>query len=640
MKKIALLGNPNTGKSSIFNLLTGLKQKTGNFAGVTVDLKVGFAELNNEKYQFIDFPGTYSIFPRSNEERVVFETLQNKQHNSFPDALMVILDSSNLERNLLLFDQLYDLNLPILLVLNMTDKAKKYKISLQHEALQQMYPNATIIEVNGRIGLGKDRILEALSSLKQREGEPAFPFDEGTENHKQDIEKRRIKIKRETSKIIDTSEQPTRKKSQRADRFFLHPVFGYVFFLVVLFSIFQGVFTLAAYPMDWIDQGFAFLSNTLSNSLPPGIATDLLTQGVLPGIGGVVVFVPQIALLFLFIGILEETGYLTRVIFLMDRLMRPLGLNGRSVVPLISSWACAVPGIMAARMITNWKERMITIMVAPLMSCSARIPVYTILISIVIPNENLFGFLNLQGLVMLGLYVLGLVSALIVAFVLNRFIQNKDRSFLLLELPSYHLPRWENVGTMVYDKTKTFVLDAGKIILALSIVLWFGASFGPKGHVVEMSIEQLHPKGVEAPKDLNAEQLEHSFIGIFGQAIEPAIRPLGYDWKIGIALITSFAAREVFVGTLATIYSVENGEENEKTLIAKMKSQRFSDGRLVYSFASGISLLIFYVYALQCMATVAVVRKETNSWAWAIGQLVAFSLLAYFLSFLTYQFLK
>lgn len=634
MKKIAVLGNPNTGKSSVFNMLTGLKQKTGNFAGVTIDLKYGYAN----DFQIIDFPGTYSIYPRSHEEGVVFETLKSSSSPNFPDGLMVILDASNLERNLLLFDQLYDLNLPILLVLNMSDKAKKHNISIQLQGLQQSYPEAKIVEVNGRIGLGKDRIFEALQNLPQRTSELAFPFFETQEEQKKDVQARRAKIAEQVTEILVKEEDTNRRWSILADKILLHPIFGYIFFLLVLFLVFQSVFSLAAYPMDWIDQSFAALSDSLNTHLPPGLATDLLTQGLLAGISGVVVFVPQIALLFLFIGILEETGYLTRVIFLMDRLVRPLGLNGRSVVPLISSWACAVPGIMAARMITNWKERMITILVAPLMSCSARIPVYSILIALIIPNEKIFGFVKLQGLVMLGLYVLGLVSALGIAFLLNHFIKNRDRSFLLLELPSYHLPRWKNVGTVVYDKTKTFVLDAGKIILALSVVLWFGTSFGPKGHVAKMTTTELNMVD-ENETEANAKRLESSYIGMFGRAIEPVIRPLGYDWQIGIALITSFAAREVFVGTLATIYSVENTEENG-TLIQKMKGQTLDNGTAVYSFATGFSLLIFYVYALQCMATVAVVKKETKSWYWAIGQLIVLGGLAYFLAFLTFQILR
>lgn len=632
MKKVAVLGNPNTGKSSIFNLLTGLRQKTGNFAGVTVDTKTGQLHTPDGDYQIIDFPGTYSVYPRSNEEKVVFTILKDKNHPAFPEILLIVIDSSNLERNMLLLDQLYDMHLPLVLVLNMGDVMRKKGQRLNTSELLKLYPNVDIVEVNGRVGLGKNRILEALQrqSAKSNENVQALSFDLDLEEQKQDVQRRRERIKRAIPDIlIKETEQNYR---QKADRILLHPVLGYLAFLVCLFVIFQSVFSLAEYPMNWIESAFAWMSGTLSDLLPAGIATELLTDGIIPGLGGIAVFLPQIALLFLFLGILEETGYLSRVIFLMDKLVRPLGLNGRSVVPLISSWACAVPGIMATRMISNWKERMITILVAPLMSCSARIPVYTVLIALVIPDKMLFGFLHLQGLVLFALYLLGLVSALLIALVLKWFMKNKDRSFLLLELPHYHFPHWQNVWSTVYLKTKGFVVDAGKIILAISIVLWFAATFGPNGHV--------HNETIVDGKSVAVEQgIEESFIGIFGKTIEPVIRPLGYDWKVGIALISSFAAREVFVGTLATIYAVENPEENEATLLEKMHRQTFSDGSPVFTLSSGISLMVFYVYALQCMATVAIVKRETKSWAWALGQMVGMGLLAYVLAFITFQLL-
>ncbi len=638
MKKIALLGNPNTGKSSVFNLLTGLNQKVGNFTGVTVELKVG--KINAApNFQLIDYPGVYSLFPNSGEEKIVMDALSNPEHKGHPDAIIAVVDSSNLERNLLLFDQICELGKPTILVLNMTDVSKRAGMRTDVEKLQTMYPQTRIVEMNARVGLGKERLLKEIKQLQIPENATpsTFPFELNGDDQKVDTLARREKIEKALVDIQFLREDV--KNRFFLDKWFAHPILGYFIFLLVLFVIFQSVFTLASYPMDWIDLGMNWTSNLLRDSLPAGVATDLLTQGILPGIGGVLVFIPQIALLFFFLGILEETGYLSRVIFLMDRMMRPLGLNGRSVVPLISSLACAIPGIMAARTIANWKERLITIFVAPLMSCSARIPVYTVLIAIVIPDQKIAGFINLQGLVLLGLYLLGLVSALLMAVVLKFFIKTKDKSFLLLELPPYRGPRWGNVLVTMWAKTRSFVFDAGKIILALSILIWFAASYGPKGHVSVLSAKDFGVH-VQTEGELASVRLENSYIGIMGQAIEPAIRPLGYDWKIGIGLISSFAAREVFVGTMATIYSVQDADENSKTLLDKMRGQTFSNGTPVFTLATGISLMVFYVYALQCMATVAIVRKETNSWKWPILQLVSMGIIAYLASWLAYTLLK
>ena len=637
MKKIAILGNPNTGKSSVFNLMTGLNQKVGNFTGVTVELKSG--KINGAPdYQMIDFPGVYSLFPNSGEEQIVMDVLSNSEHDAHPNAIITVVDSSNLERNLLLFDQIYELNIPNILVLNMADVSSRAGLKTDLDKLSAAYPDMQIIEMNARVGLGKKRLLEAIKSISfESKTKTVFPFRADAEEQNTDTLNRRNKIE----SLVEACQ--TREKDNR-DRFildkgFAHPVLGYGIFILVLFIIFQSVFALASYPMDWIDMGFSWITEALHNNLPPGVLTELLSDGILPGIGGVLIFIPQIALLFFFLGVLEETGYLSRVIFLMDRLMRPLGLNGRSVVPLISSLACAIPGIMAARTIANWKERLITIFVAPLMSCSARIPVYTVLIAIVIPDKEVLGFINLQGLVLLGLYLLGLVSALLMAVVMKMFIKSKDKSFLLLELPPYKAPRWGNVIVTMWAKTRSFVFDAGKIILTISILIWFTASYGPKGHVSALEAEAFGTT-VENEGELAALRLENSYIGIMGQTIEPVLRPLGYDWKIGIGLIASFAAREVFVGTMATIYSVHDSDENSKTLLDKMRSQTFKNGQPVYTLATGVSLMVFYVYALQCMATVAVVKKETNSWKWPILQLVSMGVIAYLAAWITYQILS
>ncbi len=617
--------------------MTGLNQKVGNFTGVTVELKSG--KINGAPdYQMIDFPGVYSLFPNSGEEQIVMDVLSNSEHDAHPNAIITVVDSSNLERNLLLFDQIYELNIPNILVLNMADVSSRAGLKTDLDKLSAAYPDMQIIEMNARVGLGKKRLLEAIKSISfESKTKTVFPFRADAEEQNTDTLNRRNKIE----SLVEACQ--TREKDNR-DRFildkgFAHPVLGYGIFILVLFIIFQSVFALASYPMDWIDMGFSWITEALHNNLPPGVLTELLSDGILPGIGGVLIFIPQIALLFFFLGVLEETGYLSRVIFLMDRLMRPLGLNGRSVVPLISSLACAIPGIMAARTIANWKERLITIFVAPLMSCSARIPVYTVLIAIVIPDKEVLGFINLQGLVLLGLYLLGLVSALLMAVVMKMFIKSKDKSFLLLELPPYKGPRWGNVIVTMWAKTRSFVFDAGKIILTISILIWFTASYGPKGHVSALEAEAFGTT-VENEGELAALRLENSYIGIMGQTIEPVLRPLGYDWKIGIGLIASFAAREVFVGTMATIYSVHDSDENSKTLLDKMRSQTFKSGQPVYTLATGVSLMVFYVYALQCMATVAVVKKETNSWKWPILQLVSMGVIAYLAAWITYQILS
>lgn len=649
--KIALLGNPNTGKSSVFNLLTGLRQQVGNFPGVTVDKRSGFISVDEQQHELIDFPGTYSIYPRSKDESVVFDVLSNPTHSQHPDQIVFVADASNLQRNLLFFSQVYDLGIPCVLVLNMWDLAQRKGFDISMEALSNVFPGVPIVQSNARIGLGKDRILSALSGLSTaREEKDAF-LDGHTlcetsdvQAQKSEAELRLKKIKEALKHVVQMKAPSGESTSRKIDRVLVHPIWGYVIFAFVLLTIFQFIFSFANAPMNWIDELFAQCSNWSSHAIQPGLLNDLVSQGIIPGIGGVVVFVPQIAMLFFFISILEESGYLSRVVFIMDRLMRPFGLNGKSVVPLMSSVACAIPGIMATRTISNWKERLITILVAPFMSCSARIPVYTLLISLVIPKTYLFGIFNLQGLVLFGLYSLGIIFALIVSFLLKLFIQQKEKGFLLLELPDYKNPRWGNVLINVLEKVKLFVLDAGKIILAISIILWFLASFGPnldeaakkltKTTVYkEMSVEQ-------RTQAMDACKLSNSYIGIIGRGMEPVIAPLGYDWKIGISLITSFAAREVFVGSLATIYAVQDDGENQHLLIDRMRTELKPDGTPVFTLASGVSLMVFYVFAMQCMATLAVVKRETNSWKWPMVQLVFMGVLAYLTAWISFILLS
>lgn len=646
VNKIALVGNPNTGKTSLFNALTGLNQQVGNFPGVTVDKKVGKLKLSNRSIEIIDLPGTYSIYPRSKDEEVVYDILSNPQHPDFPDAVCVVVDASNLERNLLLFTQIYALAIPIVLVLNMSDIAFRKGKKILVEKLQEEFPEATIIETNARIKSGVKQLMDTLDAgnLVRHTSPKALIAKEDVLTQQKDTEQKFQEINALIKNcVLQDSSLQSRRKVTRLDTLFVHPIWGYSIFLVVLLALFQLIFTLASFPMDLIDSLFGSLSAYLHGVLPAGMFTELLANGIIPGIGGVIIFVPQIVLLFFFIGILEETGYMSRVVFIMDRIMRPFGLNGKSVVPLLSSAACAIPGVMASRTISNWKERLITILVAPLMSCSARIPVYTLLISLVIPNRMVFGFLNLQGLTFFALYALGIISALLVSVVLRMFIKTKEESVLLLELPDLKSPRWKNVGITVFDKARLFLVGAGKIIVAISIVLWALGTFGPTERIQNavQKIEKPTSKNAEQlaayEKQVNAVKFENSYIGILGKTIEPVIKPLGYDWKIGISLITSFAAREVFVGSMATIYSVDADGEETRSLLEKMKQEKNSDGQPVYTLASGLSLMVFYVYAMQCMATFAVVKRETKSWKWPIIQLAYMGVMAYVSSWIIFQ---
>lgn len=649
--KIALIGNPNTGKSSVFNMLTGLRQQVGNFPGVTVDKKVGTLVLEGVQHTLMDLPGTYSIYPRSEEEKVVFEVLSDPEHADHPDLTLVVVDQSNLERNLLLFTQLYDLGLPLVLVLNMSDVAARKGISINLQLLNSHFPDVLIVETNAKIGFGKDRLFQLITEGKPTERTPFIKEElcaiDDQQCQEQEVVKRFEKIKSILKNIVSFKELDQSKfKVSPIDKLLIHPIAGYLIFAVILMVVFQFIFYFAAYPMDLIDASFADFSSYLQTVLPEGVFTDLISQGIVPGIGGVVVFIPQIALLFFFITILEETGYLARVVFIMDRIVRPLGLNGKSVVPLMSSVACAIPGVMSTRTIPDWKERLITILIAPLISCSARIPVYTLLITLVIPNTMVGGVFNLQGLVLFSLYLLGLITALGVAYLLKHGLKSASKGYLLLELPGYKSPSWKNVGITVWEKVRVFTLDAGKIILAISVLLWVLASYGPGDQMEKAEqkvLDSYNKKTItdaEIGQNVASAKLEHSYMGHMGKWIEPVIRPLGYDWKIGISLITSFAAREVFVGSLATIYaSQDDGAENER-LIERLRREKREDGKPVYSMASGVSLMVFYVYAMQCMATLAVVKRETKSWKWPLFQVLFMGILAYIGAFTVFQILS
>ncbi len=696
---IALVGNPNCGKSSLFNALTGLNQKVGNFPGVTVDKKTGEAVIGKYETTLIDLPGTYSFYPKREDEWVAYKVLMGVDLETYTDVILLIADASNLKRNLLFCSQIIDLKKPVVLALTMNDLAAKKGIKIDIAGLQDDL-GIPVVAIDARKNKGLNELKQALVGIintprsKNQESfidnknlapeainnfktlypthsdyaalhylmhHDAFPLEdemqkrieqieiENSFNHTktqaQEILERYGRIQ-EIMKNRVTAPDPaaTKKRTDKLDNILLHRVGGYAILFSVLFILFQSVFWMAQYPMDGIEWIFTNLTTYLNTILPNVWWEDLLVNGIIAGLGGIFVFIPQIMILFGLITLLEDTGYMARISFLSDKLMRKVGLNGKSVMPMISGFACAVPAIMSARNIENKKERLLTILVTPFMSCSARLPVYTILISLVIDKKIYFGFLSLQGLVMMGLYLLGIVMALLASMVLKWFIKIKEKSYFILELPVYRAPRWKNVGVTMVQKAQIFVQDAGKVIMVISILLWFLSSYGPNSQMnkVEQNYQEqlsLHPnQQTEIDRIYNTQKLENSYAGILGKAIEPAIAPLGFDWKIGIAIVTSFAAREVFVGTMATLYSVEASDNS--SLTEKLRAAKRPDGTPVYSFAAALSLMIFYVLAMQCMSTLAIVKRETASWKWPTIQFFIMTGLAYLMSWLVYAMLK
>jgi ferrous iron transport protein B len=703
--KIALIGNPNAGKSSLFNTLTGLRQKTGNFPGVTMDKLSGTWQLGpKNEIEVLDLPGIYSIYPKSIDEELVINILGNPAHPDYPDMAIVVADASNLKRNLLLFSQVRDLGIPTVLALNMIDVAENEGYVINSIKLAREL-SVEVAEVNAKKGIGVNGLkLAVQKTLENRfssnDGLP-LPVSDALISDIQDkfgeaepyrsllwlMEHDRMKMftkeqclnfdqimakydfdpkkykSAETVKryefltevvdrcVINLNRQwdapPVKTWTDRLDKLFLHPVGGYLFFLAILFIMFQAVFTWATYPMDAIDSGIAFLNDWLKGILPESTFRGLLTDGLIAGIGGVLIFIPQIAFLFFFISMLEETGYMSRVMFIMDKLMRRFGLNGKSVVPLISSVACAVPAIMSTRSIGSRKDRLITILVTPLMSCSARLPIYTVLIALVVPEKNaLFGIFNLQGLVLFIMYLLGFFMALISAYVMKLILKAKEKSYFIMELPTYKSPRFKHVSYTILNNVKVFVFEAGKVIVAISIVLWVLASYGPGNSMEDatnrIKIQNPNLTGLALNNKIAGEKLENSYAGHFGKFIEPAIRPLGYDWKIGIALITSFAAREVFVGTMSTIYSLGGEVDNENATIKNRMRAEINPltGKPMYDMALGFSLMIFYAFAMQCMSTLAVTYRETKSWKYPLIQFCYMTALAYLSAFIVFQALS
>ena len=691
--KVALIGNQNVGKTSVFNQLTGLNQQVGNYPGITVDKKTGICKINQiTRAKIIDLPGTYSLNANSIDENVVIELLLNKNDEDFPDVAVVVTEVENLKRNLLLFTQIKDLEIPTLLVINMSDRMKQKGIELDIPLLETTL-KTKIALISSRKNIGIDKVKELILNYKTLSTEAclnassideeyfnrlrkAFPnqllyklwlvitqdvnflnlerneiennFTRSHTELKKLQQKETIKRYQFINDTLKVTQKIDKSKAtdfqSRLDNILTHKVFGYLIFFGILMLIFQSIFDWSSIPMDFIDTSFSKLSALTKDNLPQGKFTDLLSDGIIPGIGGIVIFIPQIAFLFLFISVLEESGYMSRVVFLMDKIMRRFGLSGKSIVPLISGTACAIPAIMSARNIENWKERLITILITPFITCSARLPVYAILISLIIPEKRFLGF-SLQGLTLMALYLLAFVVAIASAYILNKLLKLKCKSYFVVEMPSYKVPLFKNVALNVLEKTKAFVTGAGKIILAISIVLWFLGSHGPGNfnkaeEIIAQKNANVRLSEGTFENQVNAYKLENSYIGIMGKTIEPAIKPLGYDWKIGIAVVSSFAAREVFVGTLATIYSVGSQSEEEATIKMKMAEDIDANGNKIFNFATGISLLLFYAFAMQCVSTLAIVKKETNSWKWPIIQLVFMSGFAYVVALIAYQTLK
>jgi len=688
MKKpiIALLGNPNVGKTSLFNRITKMRRQVGNYPGITVEKREGSLLANGRTYRIIDLPGIYTLFPTSLDEEIVFDVLADAENPAHPDMVLVVAEPNSIQRSVVLYQQARELGVPALFVINMIDEAEAKGLEIDIRQLENLL-KTKVFTTNARNGKGIQRLVKALDerpapyfgdfrpdekyATALAEAKTVLPLhteyqtwqclaqeriaflDEerqeklrsirqahgitANELQKSEAVRRNQRTGEALRHVVIQRENRLLRGTNRIDRVLLHPTWGYVIFFAILFFTFQLVFSLSEPVMDWIDELFAMLVDGTAAALPEGPLADLLTQGVLAGIGGIVIFVPQIATLFLLVSLMEEMGYMSRVVFLMDRWLRPYGLSGKSVIPLMSGVGCAVPAIMAARNIENTKERLITMLVTPFMTCSARLPIYVVLIGLVIPEDRFMG-IGLQGLALNVLYLLGVFVALLSAAILNKIIKNTHKSFLIFELPSYKTPDWKNVG-------------ANKIILGMAVVLWVLGNFGPNDKFgrAEAYVTEANPALAEdeLAEEIASFRLEHSFLGYIGMGIEPLVRPLGYDWKIGIGLVSSFAAREVFVGTMATVYSlgeddvdVDDDEERE-TLLSRMRSEiNRNTGRPAYNLASGISLLLFYAFAMQCMSTIAAMKRETGSWKWTLIQTLMMSGIAYAIAFVAYQLIK
>jgi len=671
-KQILLVGNPNVGKSTVFNALCNKKQKTGNYAGVTVASHSGFYTYKNEEVEVVDLPGSYSIYPSSEDEAIFSKFVMDNQKDYA--GVIYILEALSLKRGLLLFQQIQDLGIPMILVVNQIDQAERRGISIDIDKFSEAL-GINIIRTNAKEQIGIEELKEAV--LQNKFLETSVQTFEVPSEHKDFIHKvalhkgidneyktwltlslgtdlgkinsvveqinepdskslvpKRLQVQETVrryqkidgilSNVISKKPQFKELLTEKLDKILVHKFWGYVVFMMILLIIFQSVFFLAEYPMNWIDDFFSWLSAFTGEHLPEGPLNSLISNGIVPGIGGIVIFAPQIGILLYFLYLLEDSGYMARVVFLMDRLLRPFGLNGKSIVPLVSGTACAIPAVISTRNIENLKERLLTILVTPFMTCSARLPVYSIIIGLIISDGTFLG-IKYKALVLMGMYLLGFVVALFSAAVLNRFIKNKGKTYLVMDLPTYKKPLFGYDLKMVLGKVWDFITGAGKIIFIVSIIIWFLSYFGPK-----QKPDQFVATNVE---------LDHSYLAKMGKGIEPIIAPLGYDWKMGVGILTSFVAREVFVGTMSTLYSLED-DAPEVKVIDKMRRDVKPNGEKVFSFATGVSVLLFYAFAMQCVSTLAVVYRETKSWKWTALQVIMMTGLAYFVSMFAYQILK
>jgi len=671
-KQILLVGNPNVGKSTVFNALCNKKQKTGNYAGVTVASHSGFYTYKNEEVEVVDLPGSYSIYPSSEDEAIFSKFVMDNQKDYA--GVIYILEALSLKRGLLLFQQIQDLGIPMILVVNQIDQAERRGISIDIDKFSEAL-GIKIIRTNAKEQIGIEELKEAV--LQNKFLETSVQTFEVPSEHKDFIHKvalhkgidneyktwltlslgtdlgkinsvveqinepdskslvpKRLQVQETVrryqnidgilSNVISKKPQFKELLTEKLDKILVHKFWGYVVFMMILLIIFQSVFFLAEYPMNWIDDFFSWLSAFTGEHLPEGPLNSLISNGIVPGIGGIVIFAPQIGILLYFLYLLEDSGYMARVVFLMDRLLRPFGLNGKSIVPLVSGTACAIPAVISTRNIENLKERLLTILVTPFMTCSARLPVYSIIIGLIISDGTFLG-IKYKALVLMGMYLLGFVVALFSAAVLNRFIKNKGKTYLVMDLPTYKKPLFGYDLKMVLGKVWDFITGAGKIIFIVSIIIWFLSYFGPK-----QKPDQFVATNVE---------LDHSYLAKMGKGIEPVIAPLGYDWKMGVGILTSFVAREVFVGTMSTLYSLED-DAPEVKVIDKMRRDVKPNGEKVFSFATGVSVLLFYAFAMQCVSTLAVVYRETKSWKWTALQVIMMTGLAYFVSMFAYQILK
>ncbi len=705
--KIALVGNPNSGKSTLFNRLTGLKQKVANFPGVTVEKKSGkiiFSQLPD--IELIDFPGTYSLYPTSRDEKILVQVLCDPANENFPDAIIYIADITQLERHLLLFSQIKDLDLPIFLVLNMLDIAEEKGIKVDIKALSErlevkiialsakneknieslVEPIQSLVEQKNKITSNNIGLFYALSvpaqkiilGLRENLGEQNpfravliahhFAWLNSITPYKKieisdlcdnyefvDLKEQVHEIMQRFDRLLPIVKSAVQheefdnlhRKSENIDKILTNKYVGPVIFMLILMLIFQSVFAFAKFPMEMIETIFGWVQSELHKNLPKNWITDLFCDGIIAGISGIIVFVPQIAVLFFLISMLEDVGYMARAVFMFDGIMQKFGMNGRSIVSLVAGGACAIPAIMAARTISNPKERLITTLVTPLISCSARIPVYALLVSFVVPKTQYFSFFNAQGVVFMGLYLLSIFSALAAGWIFKKILKSDEKSSLMIELPPYRMPSLKNILQNMLQKVESFVVGAGKVIIVISVLLWALSNFSlPNAErIAEEKIVQINDNQqlTEKEKDnlIASYRLEYSVCGQIGKLIEPVLRPLGFDWKIGIALLTSFAAREVFVGTMATIYSVGSDTENPIFISQQMEKEvDLTTGKKIYTPATAMSLLIFYVFAMQCMSTLAVVKKETKTWKWAVIQFFFMGFLAYFGAWATYALMS